>query len=246
VAVAALAALAALCKAGAAEDECSAEAREAALDAASYARAGQEALVQRLSRPVKESLRGKLGQGVVLERWDGARGTAEEHASWMLLKTRELVAPDAPGFKPWGAHEGVTYEMHEALSAEAGGAGLFRLSGTIEIPPELATALLMHAGYLGLMDETVSCVASALRVASCASRVGRAQPAELTALARAGDQPRVPQDVRGPPHLALPLAGRAGLSLCVARRARCIELPQGQRWRLVAGGRLGAERDGIV
>ena len=172
VTILALAALAALCTAGAAVDECSAEAREAALDAASYVRAGQEALVQRLSQPVKESLRSKLGQGVVLERWDGARGTAEEHASWMLSKTRELVSPDAPGFKPWGAHEGVTYEMHEVLSAEAGGAGLFRLSGTIEIPPELATALLMHAGYLGLMDETVSLASSATGVASWASRVG--------------------------------------------------------------------------
>ena len=50
---------------------------------------------------------------------------------------------------------GYSYEMHDALTAKASGAGYFRLHAEIDVTAELFIALMMDTHALMAMDHTV-------------------------------------------------------------------------------------------
>lgn len=73
----------------------------------------------------------------------------------MLAHVRDNTLQGAKGFRRYGETDGVLYEIHDNLTAAGNGAGYFRLSGELEVPPHHFASLLMDAPLLGEMDHTV-------------------------------------------------------------------------------------------
>lgn len=97
----------------------------------------------------------KLRDGYMLKRWDGVLGTFDTHLDWMYQHAREHTDPAKDGFRPYGEHSGIIYEIHDELTKAGGGDGYFRLSGEIDVPPEALVAQVMDATALGELDPTV-------------------------------------------------------------------------------------------
>jgi len=89
-------------------------------------------------------------------RWDGVRGTAKEHLDWMYEHTKEFCdLNNVAGFVSVGSTKGIKFEKHEELSNQGDGYGYFRLSGEIDISPEMLCAIALNVETLGKLDKTV-------------------------------------------------------------------------------------------
>jgi len=105
------------------------------------------------------SLRDKLTDDYVLTRWNGVRGTVDDHANWMLDNIKSLC--DSSAFRPYGSIHGITYEIHDNLTKESDGDGLFRLRGVVDIPADVIVAMVLDPITRGLLDYTmmyINCV----------------------------------------------------------------------------------------
>jgi len=87
--------------------------------------------------------------------WDGSNRTAYNHIEWALDHVRAHTLGDVSGFRDYGEHHGVTYEIHDGLTAAGEGAGYFRLSADLDVAPAAFASLVMDAPLIGEMDETV-------------------------------------------------------------------------------------------
>jgi hypothetical protein len=86
---------------------------------------------------------------------DGVQRTAAGHFEYMLGVVKDHTRDDAPGFSKIGAKDGVTYEMHDKLTVEAGGAGYFRLKADIACDAKTFVALMADPQALYDMDHTI-------------------------------------------------------------------------------------------
>lgn len=119
-----------------------------------YERPGQEDRLKPVA-PLVSSLSDKLMDNYMLRRWDGTLGTYATHLEWMYQHAAVYTDAAKDGFRHYGEHNGITYEIDDELTKAGGGDGYFRLSGEIDIPPELLIAQVMDATSLGELDHTV-------------------------------------------------------------------------------------------
>jgi hypothetical protein len=119
-----------------------------------YVKQGMEARLKPAAE-LASSLAEKLSDGHALRRWDGEMGNYKTHLDWMYEHAKIYADPAKQGFRHYGEHSGIVYEIDDALTAAAGGDGYFRLSGELDISPELLIAQVMDARSLGEMDPTV-------------------------------------------------------------------------------------------
>lgn len=119
-----------------------------------YVRKGQEKRLQP-TEGLLAALASKQSDEYMLRRWDGVLGTFDTHLDWMYQHARRFTDPGTPGFRGYGTHSGIQYEINDELTKIGGGDGYFRLSGEIDIPPEGLIAQVMDSDALGELDPTV-------------------------------------------------------------------------------------------
>lgn len=89
-----------------------------------------------------------------LQLWDGARLTAQELRQDMFSRLRKYASPDYPGFIKenvcFDQCCGIMYEKNPSLESQ--GNDFFRLSAKLNIPAELAVALLSDPQKIGYKD----------------------------------------------------------------------------------------------
>ena len=121
-----------------------------------FVREGQEERLKRTDRLLSNlNSNGKLTDDAVLRRWDGELGNFQTHLNWMLEHAKSYTDVHKKGFRHYGQHNGITYEIEDELTKSGGGEGYFRLSGEVDISPELVIAQVMDAQSLGELDPTV-------------------------------------------------------------------------------------------
>ena len=91
---------------------------------------------------------------MVLTRWDGMQGTAQELLANVLAGARRSCV-DAEDFRHVGDRHGCRFEVSPARTAAGMGNNYFRLSGVIEIPPALYVAALLSVVEVGNVDPTL-------------------------------------------------------------------------------------------
>jgi hypothetical protein len=112
-------------------------------------------LERKLSALKLNSVTSKLSDDYQLRRWTGDTGNYETHLDWMHEHAKEYTRPDKDGFRPWGEAHGVKYEIHDEMTKTGGGDGYFRLSGEVDISPQLLIAQVLDAQSIGRLDPTV-------------------------------------------------------------------------------------------
>lgn len=107
-----------------------------------YARAGQETKLK-AAEALVASLSDKLSDEYMLKRWDDVDGTYAVHLDWMYRHARKYTDSAVEGFRHYGEHSGITYEINDALTERGGGDGYFRLTGEVDISAELLIAQVL-------------------------------------------------------------------------------------------------------
>ncbi|GBG34293.1 Hypothetical Protein FCC1311_105162 [Hondaea fermentalgiana] len=105
--------------------------------------------------PIERALKPKCRDDAVFKRWDGVEATAKDHLDWMRDHAREFADPDKAGFVPQGVKDGVVFEIHPEMTRQGNGNGYFRVSGEVDISPELVVALALDAETLIAEDKTM-------------------------------------------------------------------------------------------
>jgi hypothetical protein len=88
--------------------------------------------------------------------WDGKEGTAHEHAQWVLEQARSLTSAErAHEFRPYGNKNGNQFYIHDAMTIEAGGYGMFKIEATLDVSPQDVLAVVFDMEALASADPTV-------------------------------------------------------------------------------------------
>lgn len=89
-------------------------------------------------------------------RWDGVEATAQEHGQWTLQELKSLTSPErASEFRRYGVKGGCTYYIHDQQTQEAGGCGLFKIEGTLNLQPRDLLAFVFDMEQVTQADATV-------------------------------------------------------------------------------------------
>lgn len=115
-----------------------------------------KSLTDRLIRDLEE--KGAFSDEYLFTHWDGTTtGKYNDHLEKMYDHVRAMTSEDAIGFSLGGIYDGldIQYELHEELTKQAGGVGYFRLSGDLDLPPQMFVAIMQSGEMLGRLDDTV-------------------------------------------------------------------------------------------
>lgn len=89
-------------------------------------------------------------------RWDGVEGTAQEHGKWALKELRSWTSPEREGeFRKYGVKGNCTYYIHDDETQKAGGYGLFKIEGSLQLEPRDLLAFVLDMDQVGKSDSTI-------------------------------------------------------------------------------------------
>ena len=72
------------------------------------------------------------------KRWDGTVGTAREHMEWTKRQVQSFFSKERQcEFREWGKYDGCQFYIHDKLTNEGDGFGLFKIEGrTYDVEPK--------------------------------------------------------------------------------------------------------------